>query len=96
MGKVTAIHIKKDVSRNRLPPSYNMTDSCIPLSSCRWYGSGLAVSPPHMTYELDGVTATVVLFVMLAMLTKHERRLKQWLLRRPRSRRKALRRPVLL
>jgi hypothetical protein len=48
-----------------------------------------------MTYELQGVTVLLAVLAMLATLVKHERRLTRWLLKSPRRRRSAFRRPVL-
>lgn len=48
-----------------------------------------------MPYELQGPALTVALLVVLAMLVKYERRLRRWLMRSPRHRRRAFRQPVL-
>jgi len=49
-----------------------------------------------MPYEFQGPVLAVALLVALAMLVKHERRLKRWLMRSRRRRKLAYRRPVLL
>ena len=48
-----------------------------------------------MPYELLGTALLLAVLAALAMLVKYERRLKRRLLRSPRRRRSALRRPVL-
>jgi len=48
-----------------------------------------------MPYELQGLAFSFILLATLAMLVKYERRMKRWLLRSSRRRRKAYRPPVL-
>lgn len=50
-----------------------------------------------MPYELQGPVFTVAVLVALAMLVKKERRLKRWLMRsRRRRKRRPYRQPVVL
>jgi len=49
-----------------------------------------------MPYELQGTVWLLAVMAALALLVKHERRVKRWFLKSPRRRRPAFsRRPVL-
>ena len=48
-----------------------------------------------MTYEPQAVGLLFAVFMTIGAIVKHDRKVKRWLLKRPRRRRKALRRPVL-
>jgi len=48
-----------------------------------------------MPYELQGFIFSFALLATLAMLVKHERRMKRWLMRSRRRRKRPYRQPVL-
>lgn len=46
--------------------------------------------PILMTYDLFGIVLSLIFLAAIAMLVKYERRLKRWLLKHPKRRRKTV------
>ena len=65
------------------------------LSACWRFHALKQEGQEPMTYEPQAVGLLFAVFMTIGAIVKHDRKVKRWLLKRPRRRRKALRRPVL-